>query len=62
MGGSRPDAFLLQATDGNIYGTASESGTKNNGTVFQLDVGAKTGPQPAAPFSGHLICHHSFTN
>jgi len=37
--GSRPD-FLLQATDGNIYGTASESGTKNNGTVFKLDIGA----------------------
>jgi uncharacterized repeat protein (TIGR03803 family) len=50
--GSRPDALLLQATDGNIYGTASESGTKNNGTVFKLDIGAAPFVRTLTPSGG----------
>jgi uncharacterized repeat protein (TIGR03803 family) len=50
--GSRPDTFLLQATDGNIYGTASESGTKNNGTVFKLDIGATPFVRTLTPSGG----------
>lgn len=34
--GSTPNA-LIQATDGNFYGTAEFGGTKNNGTVFKLN-------------------------
>lgn len=34
--GSTPNA-LIQATDGNFYGTTEFGGTKNNGTVFKLN-------------------------
>jgi len=41
---------LVQATDGNFYGTTESGGTSNGGTVFELSVGL--GPfvktQPAA--------------
>ncbi len=37
-GGSNPDGGLLQATDGNFYGTTKEGGTSftETGTVFRL--------------------------
>jgi uncharacterized repeat protein (TIGR03803 family) len=34
--GANPEAELLQGTDGNLYGTASEGGTNNHGTVFKI--------------------------
>ncbi len=34
--GERPFAGLLQATDGNFYGTTSEGGTNGYGTVFKI--------------------------
>jgi uncharacterized repeat protein (TIGR03803 family) len=35
--GAFPDAGLLQATDGNFYGTTAEGGTNNEGTVFSMN-------------------------
>jgi len=46
--GSDPYASLLQASDGNFYGTTSAGGANNNGTVFQLTP------------SGTLTTLHSF--
>jgi len=34
--GYSPDAALVQAADGNLYGTASGGGTKDSGTVFKI--------------------------
>jgi uncharacterized repeat protein (TIGR03803 family) len=34
--GSYPGAGLVQATDGNFYGTTSDGGTNSDGTVFRL--------------------------
>jgi uncharacterized protein (TIGR03437 family) len=38
--GSEPYAVLIQATDGNLYGTTYEGGTNNDGTVFRLTIPA----------------------
>jgi uncharacterized repeat protein (TIGR03803 family) len=37
--GASPYAGLVQATNGNLYGTASSGGTDDDGTVFSLAVG-----------------------
>jgi uncharacterized repeat protein (TIGR03803 family) len=37
--GSNPYAGLVQATNGNLYGTTDAGGTHNAGTVFRLSVG-----------------------
>jgi uncharacterized repeat protein (TIGR03803 family) len=37
--GGSPYAGLVQATDGNLYGSASLGGTNNVGTIFSLNVG-----------------------
>jgi uncharacterized repeat protein (TIGR03803 family) len=37
--GAWPEAALIQATDGNLYGTTSAGGTDNFGTVFKFAVG-----------------------
>lgn len=37
--GSGPFAALIQATDGNFYGTPFSGGTNGDGTVFSLSVG-----------------------
>jgi uncharacterized repeat protein (TIGR03803 family) len=34
--GARPEAPLMQGTDGNLYGTAVDGGANNSGTAFQL--------------------------
>jgi len=34
--GARPSAALIQATDGNFYGTAEEGGANGYGTVFKI--------------------------
>jgi uncharacterized repeat protein (TIGR03803 family) len=36
--GSHPRAGLLQADDGNLYGTTSSGGSSGSGTVFRLDM------------------------
>jgi uncharacterized repeat protein (TIGR03803 family) len=38
-GGLYPVAALVQASDGNFYGTTSEGGLENYGTIFKLDQG-----------------------
>jgi len=47
--GFAPDAPLMQATDGNFYGTASGGGAHSNGTVFKITPG------------GTLTTVHSFS-
>jgi uncharacterized repeat protein (TIGR03803 family) len=34
--GAHPDAGLIQASDGNLYGTAEDGGTNGDGTVFRM--------------------------
>jgi uncharacterized repeat protein (TIGR03803 family) len=34
--GSQPQAALIQASDGNFYGTTSQGGASNNGAVFRI--------------------------
>ncbi len=36
LDGDLPQASLIQATDGNLYGTTSEGGTNNAGTIFKV--------------------------
>lgn len=37
--GEYPQAGLVQATDGNLYGTTVDGGTYGNGTIFQITLG-----------------------
>ncbi|MGO8672242.1 MAG: choice-of-anchor tandem repeat GloVer-containing protein [Capsulimonadaceae bacterium] len=46
--GSMPQAALIQATDGNFYGTAGGGGYSGGGTVFRMDS------------SGHVTILHAF--
>lgn len=46
--GAKPFAGVIQATDGNFYGTTSSGGSKNQGTIFQITS------------SGGLTTLHSF--
>jgi uncharacterized repeat protein (TIGR03803 family) len=39
--GSNPEAALIQATDGDFYGTTSAGGTENTGTVFKITAGGE---------------------
>ena len=47
--GNEPEAAVMQASDGNFYGTTYRGGTSNQGTIFKLD-GA-----------GNYTLLHSFT-
>ena len=59
--GSRPQASMVQASDGNLYGTTFEGGANNAGTVFKITLAGtlttlhnftfstSEGAQPAAP-------------
>jgi uncharacterized repeat protein (TIGR03803 family) len=38
--GTQPNGALIQASDGNFYGTTASGGAANDGTVFKLVVGA----------------------
>ncbi len=48
--GNDPEAGLVQASDGNFYGTTYTGGTSNRGTVFRISAG------------GTLTTLHSFTS
>ena len=37
--GAYPFAGLIQATDGDLYGTTTSGGANNNGTVFKITLG-----------------------
>jgi uncharacterized repeat protein (TIGR03803 family) len=37
--GSEPDAALLQASNGNLYGTTGQGGSEDLGTVFEISSG-----------------------
>jgi uncharacterized repeat protein (TIGR03803 family) len=63
--GAGPDAALVQATDGNFYGTTSGGGANGDGTIFKINqTGTLTtlsgfcppsgcpGTQPARPMAG----------
>ena len=59
--GEGPMGALVQATDGNFYGTTSEGGPGFVGTVFKLTLGGKltvlhgfSGPDGNSPFGGLL--------
>ena len=39
--GAFPEAELVQASDGNFYGTTSKGGAKGGGTVFEITPGGK---------------------
>jgi uncharacterized repeat protein (TIGR03803 family) len=49
--GSRPAATLMQASDGNFYGTTSEGGAYDDGTVFRLAPGGA--PLTLVSFDGY---------
>jgi uncharacterized repeat protein (TIGR03803 family) len=62
--GGRPNAGLIQASDGNLYGAAQQGGFDGFGTVFNIDTGAvnykvlyifdqTTGSQPDVSFMQH---------
>jgi hypothetical protein len=55
--GSLPQTALLQATDGNLYGTTADGGAGSYGTIFGLSVGL--GPfvetQPASGKAGASV-------
>jgi uncharacterized repeat protein (TIGR03803 family) len=36
--GANPSAGLMQATDGNLYGTTGSGGTNAKGTIFEIDL------------------------
>ncbi len=57
--GSEPYAGLIQASDGNLYGTTYEGGTNNDGTVFKLTLASSTAP-PAINQSGGVVNGASF--
>jgi len=40
LDGSNPSAVLVQASDGNLYGTTNGGGTNFGGTVFRITLGA----------------------
>jgi uncharacterized repeat protein (TIGR03803 family) len=40
--GANPAAGLVQASDGNFYGTTQSGGTSNSGTVFKINTNATT--------------------
>jgi uncharacterized repeat protein (TIGR03803 family) len=48
--GANSQASLIQAADGNLYGTTVAGGASNNGTIFKIDTAGTT-----------LITLHSFT-
>jgi uncharacterized repeat protein (TIGR03803 family) len=58
--GSNPSASLLQAGDGNVYGTTSGGGTNGHGTIFRLSTSGtfsliytfSGGTDAAGPYAG----------
>jgi uncharacterized repeat protein (TIGR03803 family) len=50
--GSAPEGALVQATDGNFYGTTATGGDNNAGTIFRIVPGAGAGPVTLYSFTG----------
>jgi uncharacterized repeat protein (TIGR03803 family) len=72
--GSEPYAGLIQATDGNLYGTASFGGAHDEGTIYAFNPGIPPTPvqfvplapcrvvdtrKPDGPFGGPAIAGHT---
>jgi len=55
--GARPAAALVQATDGNFYGTTKEGGANDKGTVFSLSTGLAPFVEalPLAGYPGSVV-------
>ena len=47
--GQNPQAALVQAADGNFYGTTSYGGLNNAGTIFKLSTGLASSGESVAP-------------
>ena len=50
--GAAPNAALIQGSDGNFYGTTSQGGTNNAGTIFKLTVPLSPSPWPINQITG----------
>ncbi|MDE2128030.1 MAG: hypothetical protein KGJ62_15720 [Armatimonadetes bacterium] len=50
--GAYPEAGLIQASDGDLYGTCNEGGANNTGTVYKII--------PGAPLGSNFVLVHSF--
>ena len=57
--GDNPDAGLLQASNGYLYGTTADGGANGNGTIFSLLVGL--GPSAPAVNAGGVLNSASYT-
>jgi uncharacterized repeat protein (TIGR03803 family) len=61
-----PSGALLQAADGNLYGTTYGGGAQSSGTVFRLDIHstlsvAKSGVGVVISGDGHIYCGNGCT-
>ena len=59
--GSKPEACVVEGSDGNLYGTTSEGGASNLGTVFRMTTPGKPGinlfpPEGLTTTSVDLLC------
>jgi uncharacterized repeat protein (TIGR03803 family) len=52
--GNRPNVALIQATDGNFYGTTDQGGTYNRGTLFQITSGGAEKILHSFSSAGHV--------
>jgi len=59
--GGRPESWLIQASDGDFYGTASQGGANNTGTVFRMSLVGVTNVVGTITNIATVTTLHSFT-